>query len=113
MSVALRPPLRYLTHFGEAIASFGLVTSLSRRPYQVGLVKWVVEVLVETRAGARVGVASLSLVSGTIYRASSLSKIPSPREGQDSEICEDMVALRLWRWLPETRTRNLVHVLGG
>ncbi len=75
--------------------------------------KWVVGVLVEARAGARVGVASLSLVSGTIYRASSLSKIPSLWEGQDSEIFEDVVVLRLWRWLPETRTRNLVHVLVG
>ncbi len=72
--------------------------------------KWVV-VLVEARAGAQVGVVSLSLVSGTIYRASSLSKSPSLREGQDSEIFEGVVALRLWRWLPGTRTRNLLHVL--
>jgi len=113
MSAALRPPLRYLTHFGEAIASFGLVTSLSRRPYQVGWVKWVAGVLVEARAGAQVGVVSLSLVSGTIYRASFLSKSPSLRAGQDSEIFEDVVVLRLWRWLPGTRTRNLVHVLVG
>ena len=74
-------------------------------------------VLVEVRAGAgarvRLGVVSISLVSGTIYRASFSSRSPSPRVGQDSEIFEDGVALRLRRWLTETRTRNLLHVLVG
>ena len=44
--------------------------------------KWFVGVvLVEARAGAQVGVVSLSLVSGTIYRASFLNKSPSLRVG--------------------------------
>ena len=81
MSVALRPPLCFLKQFHEAISSFGLVTSLSMYPYQAGWVKWVAGVLVEARAGAQVGVVSLSLVSGTIYRASFLIKSPSLRVG--------------------------------
>ena len=69
--------------------------------------KWVAEVLVEARVGARVGVVSLSLVSGTIYRASFLSKIPSLRVGQDSEIgwgCASAAAVAARDSNPESRT---------
>ena len=61
---------------------------------------WVVGVLVEARAGARVVVDLLSLGSGTTCHASFLSKSPSPRVGWDAEIFEDQVAFRWRRRLP-------------
>ena len=41
--------------------------------------RWLVGVLVEARAGARVGAVSLLLASETIYRVSFLNRNPSLR----------------------------------